>query len=30
MDNIGFKKVEILDEMIHPIVHQQDILFIKK
>jgi FkbM family methyltransferase len=30
MDNIGFKKVEILDENIHPIVHQQDILFIKK
>ena len=30
MDNIGFKKAEILDENIHPIVHQQDILFIKK
>jgi FkbM family methyltransferase len=30
MDNIGFKKVEILDENIHPIIHQQDILFIKK
>jgi FkbM family methyltransferase len=30
MDNFGFKKVEILDEKIHPIVHQQDILFIKK
>lgn len=30
MDNFGFKKVEILDETIHPLVHQQDILFIKK
>lgn len=30
MDNFGFKKAEILDENIHPIVHQQDILFIKK
>jgi FkbM family methyltransferase len=30
MDNIGFKKAEILDENIHPLVHQQDILFIKK
>ena len=30
MDNFGFKKAEILDETIHPLVHQQDILFIKK
>lgn len=30
MDKFGFKKAEILDETIHPIVHQQDILFIKK
>lgn len=30
MDDFGFKKAEILDENIHPIVHQQDILFIKK
>ncbi len=30
MDNFGFKKAEILDEFIHPLVHQQDILFIKK
>lgn len=29
MNNIGFKKIEILDETIHPTVHQQDILFIK-
>jgi hypothetical protein len=30
MDKFGFKKAEILDETIHPAVHQQDILFIKK
>ena len=33
MDNFGFKKVEILDKIKHPTVHQlhqQDILFIKK
>ena len=29
MNNIGFKKVELLDETLHPTVHQQDILFIK-
>jgi hypothetical protein len=29
MNGFGFKNVEILDENIHPIVHQQDILFIK-
>jgi len=29
MNNIGFSKVEILDEILHPTVHQQDILFIK-
>jgi FkbM family methyltransferase len=30
MNSIGFKKAEVLDETIHPSVHQQDILFIKK
>jgi FkbM family methyltransferase len=30
MDNFGFKVAEVLDEKIHPVVHQQDILFIKK
>ncbi len=30
MDNFGFKIGEILDEVNNHIVHQQDILFIKK
>ena len=29
MENLGFKKVAILSENIHPTVHQQDILFLK-
>jgi hypothetical protein len=29
MDNLGYKIAEILDEKIHPTLHQQDILFIK-
>jgi FkbM family methyltransferase len=29
MNNIGFKQAELIDETIHPLVHQQDILFIK-
>jgi FkbM family methyltransferase len=29
MDKFGFKVAEILNEHIHPTVHQQDILFIK-
>lgn len=30
MNDFGFKPVEMLDESIHPTVHQQDILFVKK